>query len=215
MGLWEFNEPRVTEKTIKALTANGATVEHIRDFYDHYYWDPLIFFPKGPALSSMSNKNKRVLVREFFKYNLWHNFPAFAASRVNVFLYAAMARGGMPGPLNAKNILPQTKSTSVFDAISLPTDSMLIEWFESSIKYRAIYWAPWLGLVLIIMGTSRALRTRDTIGGTVSGIYALQLLAVFLFSIAGEYRYLLAFFTAPLVLLPVLNAPVEDKQDNV
>lgn len=209
MGLWEFNEPRVTDKTIKALTSQGATLEQISKFYDHYYWDPLIFFPAGPALLALPKKDKKTIIKEFFRYNLWHNFPAFAASRVNVFLFSALARAAMPGPLNATHVLPKTKSISVAQAIDLPTNGPLIEWFETSLKYRALLWTPWLGVFLIFVGVRRCLDSRDTALRTVCLIYAAQLGAVFVFSIAGEYRYLLAFFTAPLVLLPVLYSKVE------
>ena len=38
----------------------------------------------------------------------------------------------------------------------------------------------------------------------ISGTLLVQLLGVFLFSIAAEYRYLLIFFYAPLLLLPMV-----------
>ena len=207
MGLWEFNEPRVTEKTLKALTSNGATLDTIAKYHDHYYWDPLIFFPEGPALLGIQKKEKKTIIKEFFKYNLWHNFPAFAASRVNIFLYSAMARAAMPGPLNAERILQKTKSTSEFKAFKLPSDHFLLKWFDFSVKHRVVFWTPWLGLFLIALGVRRSVTSPERAVYTVSGIYALQLVAVFTFSIAGEYRYLLAFFTAPLALLPALYSP--------
>ena len=212
MGLWERNEPRVTERTIEALTSSGKSLEHISNFYDHYYWDPLIFFSRGPALLDLSKTAKKIIVREFITYNLWHNFPAFAASRVNIFLYSAFADGGIPGPLNSKNILPKTQAASIFKAYSLPTDSILQDWFEFSVKYRVVLWTPWLGLVLIVVCCARTIQHRQAHGAVVASIYAMQLAAVFVFSIAGEYRYILAFFTAPLALLPVLYSP--SLQDN-
>ena len=212
MGLWEFNEPRVTPKTIQALTSNGAKIETLQEYYDHYYWDPLIFNPKGPALMALSKKNRKTIIKEFFKYNVWHNFPAFAASRVNVFLFSALARAAMPGPRGADYILEQTQSVSTRQAFDLPTNEPLLKWFDFSVGVRAIYWAPWLGLWLISVGALRCARTRDKAACTVSGIFVLQLAAVFVFSIAGEYRYILAFFTAPLALLPVLYSP--SLQDN-
>ncbi|RYZ79694.1 MAG: hypothetical protein EOP06_26715, partial [Proteobacteria bacterium] len=184
MGLWEFGEPRITDKTLKALTSSGATLEKIAEYYDHYYWDPLIFFTSGPALLSIPKKEKKTIIKEFFKYNLWHNFPAFAASRVNIFLYAAMARASMPAPTNAERILPKTNSVSKFKAISLPSDQYLLKWFDFSIQYRTIFWTPWLGVFLIILGARRSLALRSTAMSTVSGTYALQLIAVFTFSIA-------------------------------
>lgn len=205
MGLWERNEPRVSAKTVMALTSSGKSLEHISKYYDHYYWDPLIFFLEGPALLELPKAAKNTIVQEFFTYNLWHNFPAFAASRINIFLYSAFADGGIPRPLNAENILPQTKSASVFKAYSFFTDTLFLDWFDFSTRFRVIFWTPWLGLVLIAFCFTRALQHRQMHGAVVSGIYAMQLAAVFIFSIAGEYRYLLAFFTAPLVLLPLLS----------
>lgn len=38
-------------------------------------------------------------------------------------------------------------------------------------------------------------------------LLALQLVGIFIFSIAAEYRYLLMFFYAPLLLLPMLFEP--------
>lgn len=205
MGLWEHNELRVTQKTVDALTSTGKSIDHISDYYDHYYWDPLIFFGNGPALLDLRKKEKKTIVKEFFKYNLWHNFPAFSASRTNIFLYSAFANGGIPGPTNAKNILPQTKSASVFDLHHLPTDSWLLKWFEFSMQYRVLYWTPWLGIFLIISCFTQNMKCCKPASLMISGIYMAQLAAVFFFSIAGEYRYLLAFFTAPLVLLPIFS----------
>lgn len=210
MGLWEQNEPRVTPKTIEALTSSGKSIEHIQKFYDHYYWDPLIFFPQGPALLSLSKKDKRTIVREFIKYNLWHNLPAFAASRVNIFLYSALANGGFPGPSYNKVILPQTKSISSTSTNQWFTDKPLLDYFEFSVRHRGILWAPWLGLILIFIACRRSIKERNLGSGIIAGTYAIQLAAVFIFSIAGEYRYLLAFFTAPLVLLPLIQTQAQE-----
>lgn len=204
MGLWERNEPRVTPETVEALTSTGRTLQHISQFYDHYYWDPLIFFTSGPALLSLSEDAKRTILREFFAYNLWHNLPAFAASRVNIFLYSALANGDIPGPSVAQYVLPKTKSVSTYKAYQWPTDTYLTAWFDFSMRHRALLWAPWIGLALIAMGCRRLWTERRAAHAVITGTYALQLAAVFAFSIAGEYRYLLAFFTAPLALLPAL-----------
>jgi peptidoglycan/LPS O-acetylase OafA/YrhL len=204
MGLWEHDQPRVTAKTVDALTSTGQSLDKIREFYDHYYWDPLIFFPTGPALMSLSDKSKRTILKEFFKYNLWHNFPAFMASRVNIFLYAAMANGGIPDPSETSKILPYTKSISSVQPLKFSLRKHLHAWYDFSIQHRAILWAPWGGLVLLAVALRRTMKQRDKVVALIAGTYALQLAAVFIFSIAGEYRYLLAFFTAPLVLLPII-----------
>jgi hypothetical protein len=205
MGLWERNEPRVSKETVQALTAGGKDLGHIQRFYDHYYWDPLVFFPEGPDMLALPEEAKTIIIREFFTYNLWHNFPAFAASRVNIFLYAAFANGGIAGPNNAENILPHTQANSKILFRNGKTHHTLVGWFDFTIKHRTIFWTPWVGLWLIVLGLVTTWRRRDHAGLVVCLVFGLQLAAVFSFSIAGEYRYLLAFFTAPLVLLPVIH----------
>ncbi|WP_338499616.1 hypothetical protein [Delftia tsuruhatensis] len=206
MGLWEYDKPRISDKSVEALTSTGKSLAHILKFHDHYYWDPLIFSDEGPALLHLPKQAKKTIVKEFFKYNLWHNFPAFMASRVNIFTYAALANGGLPPPEAAQYILSQTKSESSILFRELLPHQILMPWYNFALEYRAIFWAPWLGLFLILATTAKAWRLRDRSGLVVCSVFVLQLTAVFFFSIAGEYRYLLSFFTAPLVLLPVFTS---------
>lgn len=204
MGLWEMDKPRITPRSQQALESTGKSIQEVQQFYDHYYWDPLIFRPDGPTLLSMSSSNKKIIIKDFFKYNLWHNFPAFAASRVNIFLYAAFASGGIPGSLGSTQyFLPQTKSRSIPEEYNLPTDSFFQKWLDFSMDYSKIFWTPWLGILLIISTFRKSIIARHKTAIVISGTMLLQLIAVFIFSIAGEYRYLLAFFTAPLALLPI------------
>lgn len=206
MGLWERGEPRVTAATVDALTSSGNSLEKILQFHDHYYWDPLIFFPQGPALLGLSKDAKNTILREFFTYNLWHNFPAFAASRINIFLYSSLADGGFAGSTNAEHILPQTHSNSEIRFRHGVIHRWQVDWLDFTFKYRAILWTPWVGLILMMLAGARTWRYRDRPGMVVCAIFWFQLLAVFTLSIAGEYRYLLAFFVAPLVLLPIFAA---------
>jgi len=206
MGLWERNEPRVTSRTIAALTASGRSIENIREFYDHYYWDPLVYFLEGPQLMALPKNEKKILLQEFFKYNVWHNFPAFAASRINIFLYSALANGGIPGLASAEIILPKTLSHSEPRFRNGAIHRSISRWFDFSLDYRFILWTPWVGLILIAYGCFRTWRRRDFAGIIICVVLALHVAAVFGFSIAGEYRYLLTFFIAPLVLFPALYA---------
>ncbi|MDP1369071.1 hypothetical protein Q6248_29395, partial [Klebsiella pneumoniae] len=41
-------------------------------------------------------EDKEILIKEFSRYNLWHNIPAFLSSRVNVFMVSALADGHFP-----------------------------------------------------------------------------------------------------------------------
>lgn len=211
MGLWERDEPRVAESTVEALTSTGHSIKDIVKSYDHYYWDPLIFSQRGPHLLSLTQDDKEIIILDFFKYNLWHNFPAFASSRLNIFLYSAFADGDLPGPAYAEHIIASTQSASEFKAYKLPTDSLFLQWLNFSIQHRVLFWTPWLGLLLVGLSVTRALREQRVDLAIIAGVYTAQLAAVFTFSIAGEYRYLLAFFTAPLVLLPMLSYSREDR----
>ena len=58
-----------------------------------------------------------------------------------------------------------------------------------------LFWALRIGI-----------RKRDVAFLLVSIPMLLQLAGIFVFSIAGEYRYLLHFFTLPLALLPLIVA---------
>jgi len=204
MGLWERDEPRVTSQTINALTSEGESIERISQYYDHYYWDPLVYFHDGPKLTNLPSQAKKTIVRDFFTYNLWHNLPAFMASRVNIFLYSAFANGGIPGLASAEIILHKTKSQSQPRFRNGAIHRAASKWLDFSLDYRFILWTPWLGLFLVVTGGMRTWQRRDYGGFLICSVLALHLIAVFLFSIAGEYRYLLPFFSAPLVLLPVL-----------
>ncbi|QIL81735.1 acyltransferase [Diaphorobacter sp. HDW4A] len=204
MKIPEFDQPKVTQKTLNALQSNGKSIAEIQSFHDHYYWDPLIFNIDGPALLGLSKNNKTVIIKEFFKNNLWRNIPAFLSSRVNIFLYAAFASGGIPlSPWSTQWVLERIQSKSVSGEHTLKSNELLKKWFDISTKYRFLFWTPWLGVALILMTFSKAFLQRDRAAIVISGTLLLQLVAVFLLSIAGEYRYLLGFFTAPLVLLPI------------
>ena len=204
MGHWE-RAPRVTAATVTALTSTGQSLEQIGKFYDHAYWDPLVFFPDGPNLLALPKQSRKIIFTDFFKYNLWNNIPAFTASRVNIFLHSAFASGDIPGPLVAKYILPQTKSISTLNYRPSWLSTRLLKWHDFSMKYRAIFWAPWVGLALVFLCCRSFANQKEKSVHLITATYLLQLVAVFFFSIAGEYRYLLGFFTAPLVLLPLLT----------
>ena len=163
-------------------------------------------FTNGPGLLSLSKESKKVVIREFYHHNLWHNFPAFAASRVNIFFYATLAMGGIPGPTNADNILPQTQARSEIRPYILPTSQPLLKWFDLTERHHGFFWSPWIGYIVLIATSFMAWRRRNVINLCVCTVYLAQFAAVFLFSIAGEYRYLLAFYTAPLALLPIITS---------
>ena len=200
MGLYP---PRVSAPAIQALES-VAPLDLIIKYYDRDYWDPLIFFPQGPALASMEKSQQDILISEFFRHNLWRNIPAFMSSRVNIFLVSAFAQGGFPGPTYAKNVLEKTKSESIYRRWGLErAEKALMAIHDASFENRWLLWSPLPGIILLLFVTLRAFNRRDLPALTVCGILLLQLSAVFFFSIAGEYRYLLGFFASPLALLPI------------
>ena len=211
MGL---HPPRVTPLTIQTLEQHRPIPEILK-FYDRDYWDPLWFFSKGPVLGAMTKQQKQTIVSEFFKHNLWANIPSFTSSRVHVFLVAAFAHGGFPGPSYAKSVLERTESNSVYRAWNLQgAEARLEKIHRTSFKHRWLLWTPFLGIGLTFWLCWLGWQRRSMADLVVSCCLLAQLLAIFLFSIAGEYRYLLGFFTAPLVLLPaLLNARKESKNN--
>jgi hypothetical protein len=203
MNLWQ-ERPRISEKTLQSLTRQQP-VQKILENYDRDYWDPLIQKPDGPRLNSLSRSDKRTIVKEFFRYNLWQNMPAFLASRVNIFMVSALAQGGMVSIEYTSHVLPQIKTASEFRRFQLHSlTSALNSVHEFGMRYRWLLWTPWVGIALLFMMLRRGMRAKDGPMLMIAIPMAIQLLAIFVFSIAGEYRYLLPFFTLPLVALPVL-----------
>ncbi|MDP3230551.1 MAG: hypothetical protein Q8N13_21610 [Acidovorax sp.] len=202
---WVLAEPKVSQRTIEALTRNRPLTP-LQAYRDPAYWDMLVFHPDGPQLGSLSPEDKATVVREFLTHNLWHNLPDFVASRVNVFLAAALAQGGFPALAYATNVLPRVHSQSTYRRFHWETAEHSLQRIHAwSYAWRWLLWTPWLGLALLAWGLVHGIRARHAPLLLISIPMALQLGAIFVFSIAGEYRYLLPFFTLPLVLLPALS----------
>lgn len=206
MGL----EGLVTPATMTVLERRRP-IKDIVAFYDRDYWDPLVYRAAGPAFLSLPKEDKAVIVREFFCCNLWHNLPAFLGSRVNVFMVAALANGGFGGLDETVTIVPQIKSRSQVRPLDLgPVDTGLRAMVDVSFKYRWILWSPFLGIGLLVALAVRGWKRRDWPLVMLMVPLLLQLGGIFLFSIAGEYRYLMLFFTGVVALLPIYIATRAD-----
>ena len=201
---WVLQKPKVSPATIEALSHRGP-LEKIQQYRDPAYWDMLVFHPNGPQIGALSDADKQTVVKEFWAYNLWQNLPDFMGSRVNVFLTAALAQGGFPALSYSTNVLPRIASSSEYRAWGWST---LEHWLQrihaKSYAWRWLLWTPWLGFGLLLWALTRGLRRAEAGLLLVSVPMLIQWGGVFVFSIAGEYRYLLPFFTLPLVLLPAL-----------
>lgn len=210
MNLWR-EKPRVSEKTIQTLT-KYQPLEKIIQNYDRDYWDPLQYHPDGPKLGNIDCKDQKIIVKEFFRHNLWQNIPAFVSSRVNVFMVAALAQGGMVSIDYASQVIPKIKTLSIFRYFQWNAlESRLKSVHAFSEKYRWLLWTPFLGMVLLFMMLRRAYHVRSPEMLVVALPMGIQLVAIFVFSIAGEYRYLLPFFTLPLVALPALAVAARER----
>ena len=201
---WVLQKPKVSAATIEALSHRGP-LEKIQQYRDPAYWDMLVFHPNGPQIGALSDADKQTVVKEFWTYNLWQNLPDFMGSRVNVFLTAALAQGGFPALSYATNVLPRVSSQSTYRLWQWSTlESLLRKVHAKSYAWRWLLWTPWLGFGLLLWALTRGLRRAEAGLLLVSVPMLIQWGGVFVFSIAGEYRYLLPFFTLPLVLLPAL-----------
>ncbi len=213
MGLWT-DSPRVSGKTIEALTETHTLSEILKN-YDRDYWDPLIFKPDGPQLLALSRDAKKVIVKEFFTYNLWRNIPAFLGSRINIFLVSALAQGGIQSHDYAPYVLKKTESKSEFRPYNIPTlDRIHRTIYQKSYELRALLWTPFFGIALLCIVTAQSVRKKTHHITIICITLIIQLGGIFVFSIAGEYRYLLPYFALPMALLPItasLRKSVSDR----
>ncbi|XAH22847.1 hypothetical protein AAFF27_23085 [Xylophilus sp. GW821-FHT01B05] len=204
MNLWTQN-PRVHPRSVEILS-RFRPLDNVISNYDPDYWDPLIYKPDGPQLMALPREDKKAIVKDFFLYNLWQNIPKFSGSRVNIFLTSALAQGGIPGRAYAEYVIKATQSKSQFRAFQWSTaEKILSDVHDFSYTWRWLLWSPLLGVALLAWALRKGLQTRSIPTLLVAIPMALQLGAIFFFSIAGEYRYLLPFFTLPLVLLPIIS----------
>ena len=203
MNLWRA-QPRVSEKTIKTLEKYTPISEIIKS-YDKDYWDPLSYDPKGPFLLRMEESDKAIIADEFFSYNLWQNIPAFFGSRVNIFLTSVLAEGAAPSLAYSKYIIPQINTKSKYRKFRLEESANYLEKIHAlSYQYRLILWTSFYGIIILLISIAKGIQWRDIPLLTITLPLLAQLIGIFFFSIAGEYRYLFHFFTLPLALIPIL-----------
>lgn len=193
----------LTAPTVEALRS-FRPIREIAAYYDRDYWDTLVYLRSGPQVGNLNPSQREVILREFLCCNLWNNFPAFAASRVNVFLVSALGKGWFTRPQAILETLPQTQSASQVR----PYADTLVGRIgravhERSFRYRWLLWSPLPGLALVVALLVRGWRRRDGTVLLVALPFVLQAGGIFLFSIAGEHRYLLLFFTGTAALLPI------------
>ena len=185
LRLWRPS-PRISAQTLETLHRYASSEDLLRN-YDRDYWDPLYHKPDGPRLGRMSKQDKRTIVKEFFRYNLWQNIPAFASSRVNIFLVSALAQGGEPSVTYAQYVIPRTDSVSVYRAMNVPKLTSYVESLHhASFSYRWLLWTPLFGIALLIwLFVTAAWRRRWDEFMLMLPMF-VQLGAIFLLSIAGE-----------------------------
>lgn len=197
------DKPRISPETMEALAKHRPLEVYIKN-YDPDYWDTLTFKADGPQVMKMEKAERRIIIKEFFRYNLWQNFPKFLGSRLNIFMTSALADGGFPSLTYAKNVLQITGSQSTYRKFQLHTsENFATEIFNFSYQHRWILWTPFLGIALLFWAVRVGLQEKDKALLLVAIPMLAQLGGIFTFSIASEYRYLLPFFLLPLILLPI------------
>lgn len=202
MNLWTWS-PRISPATLEVLTKNHP-IKVYTDNYDPDYWDTLNFKPDGPRVMTMPKKDRKIIASEFFRYNLWHNIPDFMGSRVNIFLSSALADGSIPSLTYAENVIERSGSNSKYRLFGLKKTEDRLNWLHHfTYQFRYLLWTPFLGLALLFLLLPQAVKRWQIPILLVTVPMLLQLGGIFIFSIASEYRYVLPFFTLPLVLLPI------------
>ena len=195
--------PRISQKTIETLEKYHP-IDVYQKHYDPDYWDTLVFMDGGPNVILLSKTDKKIITREFLRYNLWRNVPKFTGSRINVFLTSCFAQGGIPHHTYAQHVLPAVKSQSTYRRFGLDkADALLYKLYDASYMSRWLFWTPFLGLGLLAWALVAGSKKRSWPTLLVAVPMLVQLGGIVLFSIAGEYRYILPFFALTLVLLPM------------
>lgn len=210
MNLTE-TEHRVSEKSIQLLS-KFQPIQRTIESYDRDYWDPLVYFPSGPDLSQLNEAERVALVKEFFTYNLWHNLPAFVSSRVNIFLVASLAQGGFQYYENAETVLKRVHSRTEYRPFHFTAAvGVLQQVHDFSFRYRWLFWTPFFGMFLLVQLTRKALLARQFALLALTLPMLAQLLGIFVFSPAGEYRYLLPFALLPMAMLPIWGSLTRER----
>ena len=190
-------------RTIAVLARHRPLGNYVAHFRPDY-WDPLVHDPDGPRVGFMSAADQRAIVKEFLRHNLWHNLPAFFASRVHVFTAAATARSGIVEFKWARPVLENLQTRSEFRRWQLTrVERTLTAVHDFSLKRRAWLWSPLPAIALLWLLLLAGLHSRDVPGLLVTVPMTLQLSAIILFSTAGEYGYLLPFYVLLPLLLPI------------
>jgi len=204
MDLWE-NRNMVTLRT-REIVYRYISQEDIDRFYDRDYWDTLWHKNQDRIkLRQMTKKDRHDLRIDFFTYNLWRNIPAFISSRVNIFLAAAFAQGGFSNPDNSKYRIDKIDTRTTYNPFGFNRLPALINnIYDNSYNWRFLLWSPFVGLILLLCLLKKSIRLKNIDSMVISLTLSIQLIAIFTFSIAAEYRYLLMFFYAPLALAPML-----------
>ena len=212
MKLWTAT-PRVSPKTVETLEKYHPVGVYLRS-YDPDYWDTLVFPEDGPKVMSLNKADKKTITREFFRYNLWRNVPKFVGSRVNIFLTACFAQGGLPSHTYSQHVLTIVQSKSTYRPFGLDkAEALMFKMYDTSYMHRWLFWTPFLGLGLLAWALVTGTRRRNWPMLLIAAPMPVQLGGIVLFSIAGEYRYILPFFALPLVLLPMYMLQIKTKSD--
>lgn len=202
VGFPPFN---VSDETVDVINRYGG-VEKFNQWYDRNYWDSLVHQPDSPQVLRMNHADREILIKEFFRYNLIRNIPAFFASRVNVFMVSALAEGHFPRDFVKQYVIDKFPEFNHY-AVS-PSNSLLTVWNainNISWKFRFILWSPFFGIALLFVFAFNSLKNMNIDGIFISTPLIIQLVAIFLLSSAGEYRYLLQYFLLPLIFFPIIS----------
>lgn len=201
---WVLQAPKLSARTLEILEGH-APRQLMLAYSDPAYWDMLVFHPQGPQLFGLTEDRRKELAHEFLRYNLWHNLPDVAASRVNVLLSAALAQGGFPALDYARHVIRRTQAQSQMRIFRLDSsETALRGLLRQSHAWRWLLWTPWLGFTLLAMVLWHGVRQKNVPALLISVPPAIHLTAIAVFATAGEYRYLLPFFVLTPALLAVL-----------
>jgi hypothetical protein len=166
------------------------------------YWDTIGFFPDGPRLARLPDKQRDAIVKSFLQHDLFPNLPSVAGHRVEMLLGALLARAEYVDPYTAPQNLPEALRDLKTTVGGMKRGvGLLGRANDASIRNRTWSWNAAFGAVVLAGLTLFAIWRRDRALLLVTCLLWLQTIAVFIAAPSAEYRYVFALYLAPLLLL--------------
>ncbi len=187
----------------KELIAASLPGENIAQIYDPRYMDPIIFNKHQDKNLIGSSNFWDKLTKDFFSYNLIHNFDIYITDRWDMMHSVITGRVYV---ISEESIVPGKQSLLPSLRIHL---SQLLAWlmlYEQK-PIRSIIWGTSIGLILLLITFIIGLAKKRYEMLIFSSILLVQVPVLFVFNVAGDWRYMYFIYLAIFVCIPLYTIP--------